>query len=161
MGQAFNPASSSSSSSCPMSAPGPSWPTSLGWIPGRASLGPGTPISTVLVTGRGIILAIGPSSAALDVGQRVFASCRHARPVHRPGPARRRRPHHNPGPDGLGRGHGSAQVRVELGAGAVVVGLGLVGNFAAERPQLVGMTRLDMMETEATWPGRRAYCHAG
>ncbi len=108
----------------------------------------------------GRILAIGPPSAALDaglaVGQRVFAICRHARYAIADLSTRPVVPV-LPEDDAhtiiLARMASVAitavrKARVELGAGAVVVGLGLVGNFAAQLLQLAGMTvvGLDLMQ---------------
>lgn len=109
----------------------------------------------------GRIVAIGPPLSALDagraVGDRVFAICRHARysvadlstrpivPIL---------PEDDAHAMILARMASVAitavrkSSRVELGAGAVVVGLGLVGNFAAQLLQLAGMNvlGLDLVE---------------
>ena len=109
----------------------------------------------------GTIVAVGPPSTGpnrgLAVGDRVFAICRHARYAVAD---TKRRPIVKISPDDnaksivLGRmaSVSITAVRkattVDLGARAVVVGLGMVGNFAAQLLQLSGMNVLGLDQAE-------------
>lgn len=110
----------------------------------------------------GDIVAVGPPSPGPDrglaVGDRVFAICRHARYAVAD-TARRPIVKISPGDDArsivLGRMASVSitalrkSAHVELGASAVVVGLGLVGNFAAQLLQLSGMKVLGLDRAQA------------
>ena len=110
----------------------------------------------------GSLVALGPPSPGLDhglvVGDRVFAICRHARYAIAD---TARRPivkisaHDDARSIALAR-MASVSItalrkatHVDLGASAVVVGLGLVGNFAAQLLQLSGMKVLGLDPVEA------------
>lgn len=110
----------------------------------------------------GDIVAVGPPSPGPDrdlaAGDRVFAICRHARYAIAD-TARRPIVKISPGDDArsivLGRMASVSitalrkSAHVELGACAVVVGLGLVGNFATQLLQLSGMKVLGLDRAEA------------